>query len=903
MLSTVPAAPAGAAADTSFLLENGLKVILAPQPGNPVVAAQLMVKAGSASEIGRAEQGLAHLMEHMAFKGTTRRKVGEVSSEVERNGGVINAYTSYDETVYYLTLPSDKLETAVDILSDIVFHPVYDPGEYAREKEVVIEEIRRSDDNPMHGLVDAFFRDGFGEGHPYGHRILGWAETVAEAGRDTAFAFHQRFYRPDNCVLIVTGGFDPDEARALAGKYLADLRNPAAPLRRPPAPPMPEDGPRIRILRNSEAQVPRLILGFPCPGARSPESPALDLLAALLSSGDSSRLVERVRFDKALVTQIYSSADTLLEGGLFVINFETAPDRIMPALEATLDELNSLSSDPPRADELARARALATKSFVDRQEAPASASGLIGNFELYTGDYRLKDAYLNIWSRIAPADLSSLASRIFRAPGLTVTVLLPEDAPALDEGAVLAAAARLSPAASGKAAAREAAPFEALTLRSGARLFVLRDATLPLVEIKAAVMGGRLAEPRGKEGLASLVSAVWARATERRAAPELSRAIEDLGSSVSGSSGRNTLSLDGSFLSSGWREGLALFAEVLTAPAFAPADFERRKEEHLTYLKSLEESLVDRLFRIARRELFRDHPYSVDSQGTYASVAGLTREDALSLYQELVRPESLVFAVAGDVTAQEAAAALDGALDGWTPPAAAGGADAGTGDGTAPAAAGSPAGPGVAVPPAPPALEGPVMASEALDRAQTHIAVSFLAPGMGTPDQAALEVLDSVLSGMGGVLFTELRDKKSLAYTVTSTYGQGLGAGSFSFYIGCAPEKTAEALSGILAIIREARDREYDAEIVGNAKAYLAGTNKIHRQTLGSRVNDSALFDLYGLGQDRNERLLEEVAAVTPADVRRVAGDYLALDRAVLAVVGNEASIKAAEGLFQGFRR
>jgi zinc protease len=193
------------------------------------------------------------------------------------------------------------------------------------------------------------------------------------------------------------------------------------------------------------------------------------------------------------------------------------------------------------------------------------------------------------------------------------------------------------------------------------------------------------------------------------------------------------------------------------------------------------------------------------------------------------------------------------------------------------------------------------MASEALDRAQTHIAVSFLVPGMGTADQAVLEVLNSVLSGMGGILFVELRDKKSLAYTVTSSYGAGLGTGSFNFYIGCAPDKAGEAISGILAVIREASAKPYDEATLESAKSYLAGSNKIQRQTLGSRVSESALFDLYGLGQDRNERLLEQIAAVTAEDVRRVAESYLVLDRAVLSVVGSEASVKAAEGLFSEF--
>jgi zinc protease len=883
MASSVPSAPASASADTSFVLGNGLKVILAPQPGSPVVSARIIVKAGSSSEIGEAEHGLAHLMEHMAFKGTARRKVGEVSAEVERNGGEINAYTSYDETVYYLALPSEKLETAVDILSDIVFSPSYDPEEYAREKEVVIEEIRRADDNPDRGLYDAFFEDAFGKGSPYGHRILGDASTVSAAGRDTAFAFHQRFYRPDNCVLVVTGGFEAAEARELADRFLAGLPDGGARPVRPAAAAPPEGGPRIRVIRSAEAQVPKTVMGFGSPSARSAEAPALELLSSVLSEGESSRLVENVRYRKSLVTQISSYAETFTDAGLFLVHYESSPEKLLPALKAVVEELNSLSSSPPAADELARAAALTSKGFLSRQETPASLGGLISTFEVYYGDYRLKDAFMNFWSRIGPGDLAAMAAGLFVPENLTVTVLLPQDAPALDEAAVREAVAGLAPAApSPSSSGAGRAAFEPITLKCGARLFVMRDPTLPLVEVKAALLGGRFAEAPGQEGLNSLMAAVWDRSTGGLASPELARAIEGLGASVTGFSGRNSFGLDGSFLGSNWREGLAILAQLLSDPAFAQADFDSEKEEHLTYLKSLDESLPDRLFRLARKALFRSHPYGVEYHGTYESVERLTREDAQGLYRRLVRPERMVFAVAGDVTPQEAAEALDAALASWAP---------------------GPAGEAPSVPPAPPALLAPVMASEALERAQTHIAVTFLAPGMGTRDQAALEVLDSILSGMGGILFTELRDRKSLAYTVQSSYGAGLGTGSFSFYIGCAPDKAGEALAGILGIIRAARGKAYDAATVEGAKTYLAGINRIRRQTLRSRVGESALFDVYGLGQDRNERLLEEVAAVTPEDVRRVADTYLALDRAVLSVVGSEASIKAVEGLFPEFKR
>lgn len=876
LVSGLSAGISHAVADLTYVLDNGLKVILAPQAANPVISARVMVKAGSASESGLAERGLAHLMEHMAFKGTEKRAVGEVSSQVENNGGDINAYTSFDETVYYLSLPSDKLDLGLDILADLVFKPTYDPTEYAREKEVVIEEIRRSEDSPDRALSDIFFEMTFTEEHPYGHKILGSAETVQNASRETALAFHQKFYRPDNCVLIVTGGFDARAAKAMVAERFGGLANPATPLIQEKADAAAPQGPRVLVIKSKEAQLPKIYLGFRSPGARASEAPQLELLASVLSQGDSSRLQERVRYQQNLVTSVGSYAFTLLRGGTFIVNYETSPDRVIPALKATLAELEGLASAPPTEEELGRARALTAKGFIDRQEVPSSLGGLISSFELYGGDYRLKDAYLPTWARIGTMDLRRLASDLFRPENITLAVMLPEDAPDLPESELSALVAALKlPDPETESLSLKAA-FETHVLSNGARVLVSRDATLPLVEIRLGLLGGRLAEKPGQEGLTQLMTDVWVKASTKRSAPEMARAIENQGLSIGGFSGRNSFGMDASFLNANWREGLSLFAELLTSPAFAEEDFQTEKEEQLADLKSLDESLGDRVFRLTRREVFRSHPYNVDAIGTTESVSKLTRDDLQNLYNSLVYPENLVFAVAGDIDPAEFLAALEESLVSWKP----GGADK------------------VQVPPSPGPLSGPVETSEALDRSQSHLALTFLAPGFGEKDQAALDVLNSIFSGMGGILFQELREKKSLAYGVGSSYGPGMKVGAFSFYIATAPDKTGEALKGILDIIASSREKAFDPATVEGAKTYLAGLNKLRRQSLGSLATEAITLDLFGLGQDFNDRYLDAIAAVTPADVLAAAQKYLLLDKAVLAVVGKEDSIQAADALF-----
>ncbi|MDR2460688.1 MAG: insulinase family protein [Deltaproteobacteria bacterium] len=865
-----------ATGESSFTLDNGLKVIFAPQPGKEVVAVRVIVKAGSASEIGRDEYGLAHLMEHMAFKGTSRRKVGEIAEVIESNGGSTNAYTSFDETVYYIIMPSDKIELSLDLLSDMVFAPTYDPEEYAKEKEVVIEEIRRSNDQPNSILLETFYELAFTKEHPYGHRVIGSPETVENVSRETALAFHDKFYRPDNCVLVVTGGFDPALVTPLLDKYFKDFNNPTTPLVPIKVPQITPQGPKVEIIYSKETQLPKVVIGFTGPSAADSDAPTADLISAVLSVGHSSRLEENVKNKANLVSYISATAWILKLGGNFVISYETDRDKLIPAFNAVLGEIKNLILVPPSDYELSRSRSIVAKQFVDGQEAPWSLGGLLSSFEILHGDYRLKDAYLTLWSRLGDGDLMTLAEKIFRPENMTVVVILPEDSTPLTVEELLKDASALALPPLPPTLAEEKPRFEEISLENGVKVLYMRDSTLPLVELSAAVLGGRLAENEGKEGLNLLMASVWSKASKTKDSLTMAQAIDGLGITIDGFSGRNTTGLEGSFLSSNWRSGLSLYVDLLKNPAFNESDFAVKKAEQLDQILTMEESLAEKVFELLREGMYGNHPYSKDIVGTKESVEALTREDLVAAYNRLISPENLVFVVAGDINKDEFIAALQEELGDWKAPV---GSEK------------------VSIPSPPAPIKELDFFSKDLDRSQTHLAVGFLAPDIKSPDRPAMDVLNSLLSGMGGILFVELRDKKSLAYTVTSTYGPGLDVGSFAFYIATAPQKSGESLSGILEIIELMRKAPYDSEKVEGAKTNLIGKNVMSHITLGRLVGESLGFSLYGQELNFNDLYLDSVRKVTPEDVQRVAQKYLVMEEAVVAVVGSEESVTAAKAL------
>jgi len=854
------------ATEEGFRLRNGLKVILVEQPGSPVVSLRVMINTGSADETGRPEYGLAHLMEHMAFKGGRRYPAGAATALVERNGGDINAYTSNDLTVYYLSLPSERAALGLDILADLVFAPLYDPKEYRLEKEVVVEEIKRGRDHPDRILMEEFFEAAY-PGHPYGRPIIGYEETVRQATVSVARAFHQKHYRPDNAVLVVTGGFDRAALDGPIEELFGGLKPTKKPLPPRPAPDQAAKGPAVNLIRSEKAALAKIALGFRGPAGGAAETPALDLLAAVLANGKASRLTETIKDDQGLVTDISAFNHTPRGPGLFIITAETETEKVAPAVAAILKELARLPQEPPAGDELARARALAEKNFVLGQESASGLASQLTEFENLYGDYRLRDAYLPIWNRLGAPELAAGAAGLFRPDNLTLAVMLPDQGEVEFTAETLADLARetLTP----REAAAETRPqpaFQEIRLSAGPRLLVMRDATLPLVTVRAAALGGLLAETEAQNGLSHFMASVWAKATETKEAPVLARATEDIGASITSFSGRNSVGLNASFLSTHLKEGLALWAEVLTRPAFAPEDVEKVRPEELAQIKARDEYLPGRLLRLQARHLFPGgHPYSRDQLGTLKSVAAFQPGDLKALYARLVRPDQTILAVAGDVDPDQVREELENLLAGWRP----------TGAGAA-----------VTIPEPPEPLVDPAPVTETLDRAQTHLALGFQAPGLGAPEGPALDVLAAYLSGMSGPLFRELRDQQSLAYTVQAWYEPGLSTGAFRFYIATDPSKVGAAWAGFQGIIQKVRAETISPEELEGARRYLVGTTKISRQTVSSRTGQALLDSLYGLGLDHGERHLAEIEKVTAEEVRAAAERFLAPDRGLLAVLG-----------------
>ena len=862
------------------LLPNGLTLLVEENHAAPVVAIQVWVRVGSADE--RADEaGLAHLHEHMLFKGTARRGPGEIARTIEACGGEINAWTSFDQTVYHVVLASQFFAEGMDVLADVVTSAAFDPGELQREIEVVCEEIKRSMDSPTRKLSRELFASAFSR-HPYGKPVIGTEESVRSFRREGILRFYRRWYKPENAVVIVVGDVREAEAVQLAQKLFAWPPEPfeAAPAR--PAEPHREMP--LARLRKEPLKEGYLSIAWPSPPLVHEDVAALDALAIVLGHGEASRLHRAMKRDRLLCTEVQASCYTPVDPGLTIVGLTLQPANAREAVREALAQTYRLRSEEVTAEELSVACRLLEGDAVYQRETVQGQARKLGFYQSSAGGVEFEQRYLEQVARLTPARLRDAAERWIDPSAAVLAALLPErDAPAEGELLeLLQEAARLRPprAPSSSAAPEKRAPVRFAEhprtgpllreeLPGGGVLLIKEERAVPLVALRAAWRGGLRAEDASKAGINMLLARLVSKGTQTRAAERLVREMEAMGGSIGGNAGRNSFGLRAEFLSRHLAEGFDVFAEAISAPAFHPEEVQRERTLQIDELRSREDNPAGVAFLLFGETLYRSHPYRFDMLGTENSVARL-EPGLLAQYRARQYPAGAVtLSIVGDVDPDEVRDRVRRTLT------------------AAPVAR------SVIAPAEEQLPQAPRFAVKTLDKAQAHLVVGF--PGARLSDQSRwpLEVLSAVLSGQGGRLFVELRDKRSLAYSVTSFSMEGLDPGYFAVYIGCGPGKVAEALDGIRNELRRLREEPVAATELERARTHLIGTHAISLQRNSARAAVYAFDECYGLGAEASTRYAAEVAAVSAADVLATAQRVLMPSREVIALVAPEGAVPA----------
>jgi len=408
----------------------------------------------------------------------------------------------------------------------------------------------------------------------------------------------------------------------------------------------------------------------------------------------------------------------------------------------------------------------------------------------------------------------------------------------------------------GPAAPAASPQVEHVELPGGGKLLLFERHDDPIVAVSAVFLGGVRFEPEGRNGVSDLMAAMLTRGAAGRSAEQLAERLEACGGSLSGYGGRNSFGVSAKFLSKDLPLALELVNEVLAAPAFADDEFQKLRGRVLARIRRRAEDIEELHSLLQEKAVYSPHPYSRSAEGTAESVGALKREDLVDFHRRFCRPDNMVLCVAGDFRAEDVRRLVPEKLAEFLKPRAE----------------------KLALPavPAVPAIAGEQRREQAMPGAkQALLSLAFRGVDTRNPDRFALEVMRGVLSGMGGRLFGELRDKQSLAYSVGAYLEMGVDPGAAVFYIATEADKLDAALAGIKAQVAAIRDAPVTAEELARSRNALVGAEARRGQSLSGTAQDMAYNQLYGLGAEASLRRIREIEKVSAEDVQAVARRYL----------------------------
>lgn len=846
---------------TKHELLGGMEVILEENHARPVISFNALVKVGSAFETDK-EAGMTHVIEHMIFKGTPTYPVGEIARSIEAAGGDINAYTSYDQTVYFINMASRFADKALAILCDAIKNPLFDSQELENEKEVILEEIRREQDDPARLIGELLFQEAYVR-HPYGRPIIGFPKTVKSFTHDDVMRFYRKWYTPHNIAFIVVGDFETKSMLAKLEKHFKDFKgpkpptNPAAKLVEPE-----QKAPRL-LIKEANIQNTHLAMAWHVPEIVHEEVPAIDVAAHILGGSDSSRLEQEVKERKKLVHHISSYAYTPKDPGIFAISALMADALVPQALEAILHEVNIIRNEAAQTSEISRAKINIRSGEVYERETVGGQSGKLAYFLATAGSHDFERRYYQMLQDVHTDDVMTAARDYLSSDNLTAILMVPHGSPWAKNKQKIMSIMKNSTRPQREKSKVVERKLHRMKLKNGLTLIVSEDHRLPIAAMNVTAKGGLRFETKADNGVTTLMSRTMTKGTTGRDAVRIAKDTEKIAGQLQGFSGRNTCGLKSEFLSEHLQDGFELFSDVLAHPSWAKNEIANEKAFLLHSIRDQEDQLSLMAFLHFLETLYPKHPYGLRSLGTIKTVKKLTAGDMARTYKRIFSPKRMVMSVVGDVNPDEIKDLAEEYMGGL------------------PKGAGNP--PKLKADPRPKKL----LTTQHLkkEKQQAHIVYGFQGTTIASNDRFAMTVLNNILAGQGGRLFLKLRDEMGLAYAVSAVHVEGVEPGYVAVYIGTEPGKIDTSIDGIKAQLGMITDKLVTKEELDRAKQYIVGTYELELQRFSALANSYSLNELYGLGVEEVERYPKKIMAVSREDVLRVAKKHFILDAPVMSII------------------
>lgn len=836
-----------------YKLDNGQTVVVQEVKNNPIVTIDTWIKTGSIDEED-SNNGVAHFLEHLFFKGTKTHEPGEFDKILETKGAITNAATSKDFTHYYITIPSKDFDLAMDLHGDMILHPLIPRKEMEKERKVVLEEISKDLNSPTKIMQDNL-NSMLYTTHPYKRKVIGRSDVIETITRDQVLSFYNKNYSPSNMVTVIIGDVDANHAiEKTKEAFNAEYKKQTKTIYTKEAP-LTKQQKKVEYLDTESGY---MVIGFRGTPIDDKDSYALDVLATILGDGRSSVLNQVLKEKKRIAFSVDAGNSTFRDDGIFYISANYEPTKCKIVQDTIFNEIEKIQKNGVTDDQLKLAKNIIERSTYYSRESITNIATEIGYTMALTNDIKFYDTYLDNIKNVSKEDVKKVAEKYLGINRSAVSIVLPKSAKEVP----VASLTQQAPATAELVS--ENAQTQKYKLSDGATMLYTPNNVNDIIAISIYAKGGQLAEQ--KAGTANLTATAMMRGTKNYTSLELSQVLEDNGIKIQPSASADAFAINVLTTKDEYDKTLELLNEVVNNATFEDYEIDKVKTEKLNTIKRNKDVPLQRAIEEYRDLIYQNSPYSISSKILEKNIPNITKEDIINYYNSIFAPKNLVISINGNIDKDKTIQDLNNI---FKPKENAKNFDFAQYNSKIPT------------------VTTPRQSIQKVPTTETAwILLGWQTNGvLNEKDYATLQVIDSLLgSGMSSRLFKDLREQEGLAYQLGSGYSPNVLRGSFLLYIGTNPQTLDKAKSGLFAEITRLKTEYVGDKELQDAKEKLLGNYVIGLETNLDKASNIGWYEASTRGYEFKDKYEKLINSVTDSDIIEIANKYFT-DDYILSIV------------------
>lgn len=830
-----------AASAQMFKLDNGQTVVIQEVKNNPIVTIDTWIKTGSIDE-DDSNNGVAHFLEHLFFKGTKNHESGEFDQILETKGAITNAATSKDFTHYYVTIPSKDFDLAMELHGDMMLHPLIPRNEMEKERKVVLEEINKDLVSPTR-ILQENLNSMMYTTHPYKRKVIGRSDVIETITRDQVLNFYNAHYSPSNMITIVVGDVDTNHAlERIKEVFNAEYKKQTKTIY-PKESQLTSQQKKVEYIKTESGY---MVIGFRGTPINDNDSYALDVLSTILGDGRSSVLNQVLKEKKRLAFSVDAGNSTFRDDGIFYISANFEPEKCKQVQSAIFDEIKNIQDKGVSDEQLSLAKNIIERNTYYSRESITNIATEIGYTMALTNDIKFYDTYLDKIKSVSKDEVKRVANKYLGENRSAVSIILPESSkniPVANKIQNLGTAELVS----------ESNGTQKYHLSDGATMLYTPNSSNDIIAISIYAKGGQLLDKIA--GTANLTAATMMKGTKNYTSLELSQVLEDNGIKIVPSVGADAFSITVLTTKDEYDKTMELLNEVVNNAIFDDYEIEKVKSDKLSAIKTNKDVPIKQAIEEYRDMIYKNTPYSISSKVLEKNIQNIKKSDIIEYYNKIFNPKNIVISINGNIDKDKTIQDLNKIFE---PKAGSQTFDFKTYDSKIPR------------------ITAPRTNTIKMPTETAWILLGWQTDGvLSEKDYATLQVIDSILgTGMSSRLFKELREQEGLAYQLGTGYSPNVLRGSFMMYIGTNPATLEKSKQGLFSEIEKLKTEYVGDKELKDAKEKLIGNYVIGLETNLDKASNTGWYEASTRGYEFKEKYVDLINSVTDADIIEVANKY-----------------------------